>query len=106
MYDKLFTYFTQNKRIFENKFWFTAGHSTNHALLELIYQLCECFDEKRNILLYTVHHEILIRKSMQYVAKKVIFQTKNNKLHTKVVLTNRNQQIWCKVYLNACILNI
>ena len=42
---------------------------------------------------------------MQYVAKKVIFQTKNNKLHTKVVLTNRNQREKC-VYLNACILNI
>ena len=32
---------------FQKQFDFTAGHSTGHALLELIDQICECFDEKK-----------------------------------------------------------
>ena len=32
--------------IFNRQFGFTNGHSTDYALLELIDQVCECFDEK------------------------------------------------------------
>ena len=48
MYDRLYTFFTENKTIFERQFSFRAGHSTNHALLELINQICERFEEKKN----------------------------------------------------------
>ena len=34
------------KMIFEKQFGFRAGHSTDHALLELIHQICECVDRK------------------------------------------------------------
>ena len=48
MYDRLYTFFTENKTIFERQFSFRAGHSTNHALLELINKICERFEVKNN----------------------------------------------------------
>ena len=46
MYDILYSYLTENKILFKKQFGFRSGHSTNNALLELIDQICECFDEK------------------------------------------------------------
>ena len=46
MYDRLYSYLTENKILFKKQFGFRSGHSTNNALLELIDQICECFDEK------------------------------------------------------------
>ena len=43
---RLYTYFTEKKIIFEKKFVFRAGHSTDNALLELIDQIRKCFNEK------------------------------------------------------------
>ena len=43
---RLYTYFTEKKIIFEKKFVFRPGHSTDHALLELIDQIRKCYDEK------------------------------------------------------------
>ena len=37
---------TGNKMLFKKQFGFRSGHSTDQALLELIDQICECFDEK------------------------------------------------------------
>ena len=41
-----YTYFTEKKTIFEKRFVFRPGHSTDHALLELIDQIRKCSDEK------------------------------------------------------------
>ena len=46
MYDRLYSYLTENKILFKKQFGFRSGHSTDHAFLELIDQICECFDEK------------------------------------------------------------
>ena len=46
MYDRLYSYLTENKILFKKQFGFRSGHSTDHALLELIDQICDCFDEK------------------------------------------------------------
>ena len=43
---RLCTYFTEKKIIFEKKFVFRVGHSTDHALLELIDQIRKCYNEK------------------------------------------------------------
>ena len=37
---------TENKILFKEQFGFRSGHTTDHALLELIDQIYECFDEK------------------------------------------------------------
>ena len=47
MYDRLYSYLTENKILFKKQFGFRSGHSTDHVLLELIDQICECFDEKK-----------------------------------------------------------
>ena len=44
MYNRLYTYFTENKINFEKQFGFRASNSTDHALLDLIDKICECFD--------------------------------------------------------------
>ena len=54
MYDRLYSYLTENKILFKKQFGFTSGHSTDHALLELIDQICECFDEKKIFLVIFV----------------------------------------------------
>ena len=43
---RLYTYFTEKKITFEKKFVFRAGHSTDHALSELIDQIRKCYNEK------------------------------------------------------------
>ena len=50
MYDRLYSYLTENKILFKIQFGFRSGHSTNHALLQLIDQICECFEEKKYFL--------------------------------------------------------
>ena len=49
MYDRLYSYFIENKILFKKQFRFRSGHSTDHVLLELIDQICECFDKKKKI---------------------------------------------------------
>ena len=46
MYDRLDSYLTENKMLFKKQFGLRSGHSTDHALLELIDKICECFDKK------------------------------------------------------------
>ena len=47
MYGKLYSHLTENKILSKKQFGFTSGHSTDHALLESIDQICECFDKKK-----------------------------------------------------------
>ena len=46
MYDRLYSYLTENKILFKKQFGFRSGHSTSHALLEFIDQICECLTKK------------------------------------------------------------
>ena len=75
MYDRLYSYVTENKILFKKQFGFRSGHSIDHALLELIDQICECFDEKKYFLgifvdlskaFDVVNHKILINKLENY----------------------------------------
>ena len=75
MYDTLYSYLTENKIFCKKQFGFRSGHSTEHAVLELIDQICECFDEKRYFLgifvglskaFDTINHKILVNKLENY----------------------------------------
>ena len=103
MYDRLYSCLTENKILFKKQFGFRSGHSTNHALLELIDQICECFDEKKYFLgifadlskaFDTVNHKILINKLENYgICGK-------NLLWFKSYLSNRKQYLEYKDNFN------
>ena len=45
MYNRLYSYLDENK-LFKKQFGFRHGHSTEHALLELIKQIIESSDSR------------------------------------------------------------
>ena len=47
MYNKLYSYLTENNILFNKQFGFRAGHSTEHALLELVDQISNTSNEKK-----------------------------------------------------------
>ena len=99
MYSRLNAYLADNNILFKKQFGFRAGHSTEHALLELIDQISHSFNNKRYFLgifinlrkaFDTVDHEILLRslhyyglKGKTFVGLKVIYQVESNTLILK-----------------------
>ena len=45
MYNRLYSYLTENNILFNKQFGFQAGHSTDHALLELVDRINNTFNE-------------------------------------------------------------
>ena len=50
MYNRLYDYFTASSILFNKQFGFRACNSTEHALLELIDQMCDSFNDKNYFL--------------------------------------------------------
>ena len=47
MYNRLFKYLSENSILYEKQFGFQTSHSTEHAILLLVNQLYESFDENK-----------------------------------------------------------
>ena len=71
MYNRLFKYLSENSILYEKQFGFQTSHSTEHAILLLVNQLYQSFDESKFTLgifidlskaFDTVHHRILTKK--------------------------------------------
>ena len=96
MYNRLYSYLNDNNLSFQKQFCFREGHSTNHALVELINSINDSFNQNKYTLgvfidlsktFDTVDHNILLKKISLY-------EIKNNSLKWfSSYLSNRKQFI-------------
>ena len=96
MYNRLYSYLNDNNLFFQKQFGFREGHSTNHALIELINSINDSFNQNKYTLgvfidlskaFDTVDHNILLKKLSLYGIK-------NNSLKWfSSYLSNRKQFI-------------
>ena len=50
LHNRLYSYLTENNTLFNTQFRFRAGHSTEHALLKLVDQIRNTFNDKNYLL--------------------------------------------------------
>ena len=50
MYNRLYNYLNKNEILNDKQFGFPAGHSTEHAILELIDRVSNAFDNNKFVL--------------------------------------------------------
>ena len=96
MYNRLQKYLKDQNILYDKQFGFRTGHSTEHAIAELVDQIYEAFEKNEYILdvlidlskaFNTVDHLILLRKLELYGI------TERNYAWIKSYLSNRLQYI-------------
>ena len=96
MYNRLYKYLTDQKTLHPQQFGFRKGHSTEHAIAELVDQIYELFENDKYTVgifidlskaLDTVDHTILLKKLEIYGI------TSANFAWFRSYLTNRKQYI-------------
>ena len=78
MYNRLYKYLLQNNLLYEKQFGFQASNSTKHAVIQLISQILDTFNENKytqdifidlNKAFDIVTHDILSKKLGMYGIK-------------------------------------
>ena len=72
MYNRLFKYLSENSILYEKRFGFQTSRNTEHAILLLVNQLYQSFDESKftqSKAFDTVDHKILTKKLELYGIK-------------------------------------
>ena len=96
MYNRLYQYLTENKILYPKQFGSQTGHSTEHAIVQLVDQILESFEYNKYTLgvfidlskaFDTVDHSMLLKKLELYSV------TDRNHSWFKNYLSNRKQFI-------------
>ena len=96
MYNLLYQYLTENKILYSKQFGFQTGHSTEHAIIQLVDQIIESFEYNKytpgvfiglSKAFGTVNHSILPKEPELYAI------TNRNHSRFKNYLSNRKQYI-------------
>ena len=75
MYNRLYKYFCEEKLLYSKQFGFQKGHSTDHAIVHLVDQIYESFENDNytlGVFIYlskafdTIDHSILLKKQKMY----------------------------------------
>ena len=75
MYNRLYKYLCEEKLLYSKQFGFQKGHSTDHAIVNLVDQIYESFENDSYTLgvfidlskaVHTVDHSILLKKLKMY----------------------------------------
>ena len=78
MYNRLYDFITKNNILYKKQFGFQANHSTDHAIIQLVDQICDSFNNNKFTLgvfidlskaFDTVNHDILLTKLKHYGVK-------------------------------------
>ena len=85
MYNRLLKYLSENSILYEKQFGFQTSHSIEHAILLLVNQLYQLFDESK----FTLGIFIDLRKAFDTVDHKFLtILKKKNLKETKICCTN------------------
>ena len=68
MYNRFFKYFSENSILYEKQFGFQTSHSTEHAILILVNQLYQWFNERK----FTLGSFIDLSKEFDTVDYKIL----------------------------------
>ena len=91
MYNRLYKHLSNSKILYPKQLSFQKVHSTNHALLKLVDQIYESFENEYTIVFFiyqskafeTVDHKILLKKSEIYGISDTHLQRFRNYLSSR-----------------------
>ena len=73
MYNRVYNYLNNNDLLFHKQFGFRKGHSTDHALIELINRIYDSFNQNK----YTLEVLIDLSKAFDTVGYNILFDKLN-----------------------------
>ena len=74
MHNRLYKYLIENNILYSKQFDFQNGHSTDHAVLQLVDQITESFENTK----YTLGVFIDLSKAFDTVDRSVLLKNWNN----------------------------
>ena len=89
MYNRLYRYLTENNILFNKQLGFQAGHLTEHALLELVDQITDTFNDIN----YLLGNFVDLSKAFDTMDNKISIQKLD---HYGI---NGKKLLWFKNYL-------
>ena len=91
MYNRIYKYLQKIKVFYYKQFGFQAGHSTNHAIVQLLGQIYDNFEDNK----YTLGVFIDLSKTFDTVDHKILL----SKL--EIYTIKRNMLKWFERYLKS-----